>query len=802
MTFTCVVDEGGRTRRFEPADFPLALGGAEADIVVPGLEGEEPAAFLALDDGELFAQPRGHVPLSMRGRPIAASQWLRDGDEVRVLGTRIHVVWRDGRRSLQVEHVAPDRVPESPASATDDGPVAEGGALVRPVDFRPRPIVSAARVARPRRPLPLRALAAGLFALLAAGLLLTARTVEVRIEPEPERLSVAGLPHVGWGATRFLFPGEYVVRAERTGYRPLEEKLTVTDARGQVARFAMARLPGRVILEVTPAQGVRVFVDGAERGTTPLPPLEVAAGPHEVSLRAEGYTPFATRLDVTGGGEEQTLRAALAPDRAPVSFASTPAGATVRVDGAEVGRTPLTADLSSGRRAVTVTLAGHAAAARTIEVVAERPLTVPPFRLEPLPGRLRVASQPPGAAVRIDGEFRGETPLEVTVAPLRAHAVRVTKAGHEAAEERVELGLGEERALSLTLPARLGDVEVIADPADAEVLVDGDVVGPAGRTYKLSAAPHAIEVRRSGYEPHRATITPRPDFPQALKVRLKSLQEPRAAAPARVSGQGHDLRRVPPGRFQLGASRREPGRRANETLREVELQRPAYVAAREVTNAQFRRFLSSHSSGRLGNHDLDRDDHPVVRVTWEQAAEYCNWLSAQEGLTPVYTRRDGKLVAATPIGTGYRLPTEAEWSRAARPAAGAPLKYPWGAALPAPPGAGNYADESARGVVPVVLQGYDDRYAVTSPVGAFPANALGFFDLGGNVAEWVHDVYSIPDAGAAPERDPAGPATGDLHVILGSSYLQGTVTELRLSYRDYGTKPRTDVGFRVARYTE
>ena len=87
-------------------------------------------------------------------------------------------------------------------------------------------------------------------------------------------------------------------------------------------------------------------------------------------------------------------------------------------------------------------------------------------------------------------------------------------------------------------------------------------------------------------------------------------------------------------------------------------------------------------------------------------------------------------------------------------------------------------------------------------MGSFPPNALGFFDLGGNVAEWVHDVYAIPPADAPLERTPSGPPRGELHVILGSSFLHGTVTELRLSYRDYGTKPRPDVGFRVARYAE
>jgi len=803
MTLTCLVEEDGDTRRFEAADFPLALGGRDADVEIPGLAGEEPAAFLALHDGEVFAQPRGHVPVSIGGRPISASQWLRDGDELRLLGTRIRVVWRADRKSLHVQHLPLEPRTEPPVlvvPAAYERP-AEGDALVHPADYRPRPLPLDARPRAVRR-LPLRALALALIALLAAGFVFSARAVEVRVEPEPERLSVRGLPHLGWNGTRLLLPGHYTVRAEREGYRPLEARLAVTTDRSQVARFVLERLPGRVRVETSPAGGVRLFVDGTERGTTPLAPLEVAAGDHEVSLRAEGFKVFTTRLHVAGGGAEETVRATLVPDRAPVSFTSAPAEALVRVDGTDVGRTPLTVQLSSGAREVTVSLAGHKPAARTITVVAEQPLTVPPFRLDPLPGRLHVASDPPGAAVSVDGEFRGETPLEITVAPKREHALRLTKAGHEAAQATVTLDLDEQRALSLVLPARMGDVEVSAEPSDAEVIVDGEVKGRAGQTLKLTATAHEIEVRRSGYAPHKVTITPRPDFPQSVKVRLRSLQEPKVAGPSRSSAQGHELRLLAPGRFQMGASRREPGRRANETLREVELRRPSYLSLREVTNAQFRRFQATHSSGQFANHDLDADAQPVVRVTWEEAAEYCNWLSAQEGLPPVYAMRGGKLVATTPVGTGFRLPTEAEWSRAARYPEGGALKYPWGASLPVAPGSGNYADESARPVVSVVLQDYDDRYPVSSPVGSFRPNALGFFDLGGNVAEWVHDVYSIPPADAPLEKDPLGPAAGDLHVILGSSYLHGSVTELRLSYRDYATKPRADVGFRIARYAE
>jgi formylglycine-generating enzyme required for sulfatase activity len=676
--------------------------------------------------------------------------------------------------------------------------------LIEPTPFQPRPLRVAGAPRRRRFRIPPAAL--GGLAVVAAvvGLLSMLRAVEVQVDPLPERASVSGWPHVKVGSLRLMVPGRYALRAEKARYRTLEAPFEVTRDPRQVARFSLELLPGRLAVDVTPASGVRVLVDGSERGMTPVPPLELPAGEHEVALRAEGYASHTVRLTLAGGGDTQTLTATLRPDRAPVTLTSDPEGASVRVDGNEIGRTPLTADLTSGARLVEASLAGFAPAARRIVVVAERPLTVPPFRLAPLPGRLHVTSEPPGAAVTLEGRYRGDTPLELEVPAGRSHVVRATRAGHEPAEATVTLTRGESRPLHLTLSAQRGEVQVIADPANAEVLVDGQPRGIAGPVLELSATPHEIEVRRAGYEPHRQTVTPRPGFPQTVRVRLRSLQEAKAVArpPVLRSPAGHELRLLEGGRFQMGASRREPGRRGNETPREVELVRPFYLAVREVTNAQFHRFKPEHSSGRFGAHALTDDAQPVVQVTWEQAAEYCNWLSAQEGLPPAYATRDGRPASTQPLGTGYRLPTEAEWSRAARYAGAGPLKYPWGPSLPAPARAGNYADESARPLVPVVLQGYEDRYPVSAPVGTFPPNALGFFDLGGNVAEWIHDVYAIPPPDAPVERDPLGPPPGDLHVILGSSYLHGSISELRLAYRDYGLKPRPDVGFRIARYAE
>jgi formylglycine-generating enzyme required for sulfatase activity len=466
-----------------------------------------------------------------------------------------------------------------------------------------------------------------------------------------------------------------------------------------------------------------------------------------------------------------------------------------------------------------------------VQVQANQPLTLGPVRLGLPDGRLAVRSSPAGANVTVGGAYRGRTPLDIEVRPDVQQAVAVLREGYEPARRDLSVASGAREVVEFTLVPILGEVTVRATPADAQLFVDGVAKGAAGQTLQLPATAHVLEVRKPGYATHRATVTPRPGLPQELEVTLRegAAPEPAAAAvaaaptpgaatsgsgpatPAAATGAlaptvrsktGYELRLVPPGEFTMGSPRREAGRRANESQRAVKLERRYYLGLREVTNAEFRQFRPSHRSGFVLQQTLDLDRQPVVGVTWQDAAAYCNWLSAQDGLEPAYVEQAGRLVPVVPLNTGYRLPTEAEWEWAARSSGGALRKYPWGDALPVPPGGGNFADRRAQPLVAQIIADLDDGFAATAPVGSFAANPLGFFDMGGNVAEWALDLYTVQPAASTVAVDPVAAGAGAVRVIRGSSWQHSGVTELRLAFRDYGDGRRNDLGFRIARYAQ
>lgn len=190
-----------------------------------------------------------------------------------------------------------------------------------------------------------------------------------------------------------------------------------------------------------------------------------------------------------------------------------------------------------------------------------------------------------------------------------------------------------------------------------------------------------------------------------------------------------------------------------------------HLATHQVTNADFDRFLQATGAPPppfRNDPNFNHPEQPVVAVSWFEATKYCEWLSAA-------------------TSHNYRLPTEAEWERAARGGVEAKL-FPWGDAPPE--SLPDYATRWKTGPEPVA------RYAPTG---------FGLYDMGENVHEWCSDWYQADYYAISPERNPRGPATGERRASRGGSW-RHHIKVTRCAARS-SIPPQfqyADYGFRVA----
>lgn len=662
----------------------------------------------------------------------------------------------------------------------------------------------------PRKPWALWLGAAAVASLILALLtfLLTARSFEVVVAAVGDAdIRIDGLA-VPLGQRYLIRPGVYPVQVRVDGYLPWNGEVEVSDADSQRLEVSPAILPGRVSITSEP-EGASLFLDGEPLGEAPLTRLELDAGDHQLEARAPRYQPFSQTLEITGRGVEQVIAINLQPDWANVAISTEPVPADIWRDGQRIGQTNRSLELLSGNQAVVLRAPGYEDFPLSLSIEAGVGQELGPFQLTPADGVLALTSSPTGANVTVDGRFVGRTPLSVSLTPEREHLIQLSRAGYNRSSVRLALERGASAERDVVLTPQLGDIAFNLEPADAELIIDGKSVGRGSRTVALPSVEHRVEVRLEGYASERTRVTPRPGLEQVLDITLLTESEARRAALTAeiTTALGQTLLLIDPvaevmNEFRMGASRREPGRRANEVEHSVRLERAFYIATTETTNAQFRQFLASHDSGQIEGNSLNREHQPAVRVSWQQAARFCNWLSNKEGLAPFYRENQGIIVGYNPSSTGYRLPSEAEWSFTARIEGERYRRFDWGDDFPPSQAVINVADNTSALVTGRILNGYADGHIVAAPVASFPANHRGLYDMGGNVAEWVHDVYSIPSANAEVSVNPLGSQQGDNYTVRGASWALSRLSELRLTYRDYGAAGRDDVGFRIARYAE
>jgi formylglycine-generating enzyme required for sulfatase activity len=798
-----VLREALGERRFSASDLPLTVGGAGSAIVLAGRP-EGPEAYLGMHEDQLFVQPADAASVLHNGLPIANSTWLKGGDVVNFGAARLRIAQERDGLIVEVDDGAQGNITAPPIITAShvQGATSDDAEPIAAIRFR------APQATRTRRSIAVTPtqMALSVVGLVVLGLLwfiFTAISVGVVAEPTTANLDIRGKLFAVPLAGRYLLrPGEYELHASANGFTPARSKIVVTEAPNQSFAIKLQKLPGKLRIDV-PASA-QLTINGEPRGMAPGE-VELPEGRHTVGLSAERYQVFSGEVVIEGAGKVQTFKPQLVPAWADVTVNSEPAGAQVFVGGEAKGVTPLKTEILAGNHPIELRLDGFKPWSTDVQVKANEPLSLGTIKLGLPDGRLAVRSEPSGASVSVAGVYRGVTPLEIEVRPDLVQALVLSKPGYENATREVRLAAGERTTLSVPLTGVFGEIAVRAQPSDAQVFVDGQAMGAANQTLRLVAATHDIEIRKAGFVDFKTSVTPRPGIPQVIETKLLTAEQTRlASTPATIRTKlGQELKLMPLGRFTMGSPRREPGRRANEAQRDVEFKRAFYMGVREVTNGEFRRFKADHKSSFVGQNSLDLDNQPVVNITWQQAAAYCNWLSEQEGLPPAYKKDGDSFVPVTPMTRGYRLASDAEWEWVARYGAGGKMRrYPWGDALPVERGSGNYADRSANIVLQDVIPDYDDGYITSAPVGKFPPNALGLYDIGGNVAEWVHDYYAVSVDATRVAVDPLGPEQGKPHVVRGASWRQSNVTDMRLSARDFSDSQRNDIGFRIARYVE
>ncbi|OUR71453.1 hypothetical protein A9Q78_09775 [Methylophaga sp. 41_12_T18] len=634
-------------------------------------------------------------------------------------------------------------------------------------------------------------------AFIVMSVILASRGTRIEISPEDAVPISTVKVHQGiaifMGETLYSISPTPAIFVSADGFKPVTQQLNSKDF-GKILSVTLQPLPARLELTTNISDDKTSWhIDGEKLAIAASFNYELDAGDHEITVLHPYYQ--TTSLPVSlSRGELFKNEIELTPVDGSLTINTAPNTAHIFINAIDMGTSPQTLSLQGGSHEVSVSLDNYETINDTIEISLTKPDTNRNYRLELKKAAVQVSLQPKGGTLTLDGITANNTD-KLAVKSSTKHQLTYAKPGYFSQSKTFKLAADESLKLTFNLEKEMGKVDIESSPA-AQVKIDGKNVGTTPLQLSLQAINHTVTLSKQGYRSVSKHVTPSSSSNKKISVSLipeKQAQLQESPQYYKHKAGGRLKLYKPNEQFTMGAKRSELGQRANEFIKKVKLNKAFYAGINEVTYAEYKQFDPSKQG------DAKK---PVTSVSWIEAALFCNWLSQQEGLPPVYQITNNRLQRINSNSNGYRLLTEGEWEWLARKSGKAQQTvFVWGNDRVIPKQAINIADESARGKVKNFVPKYTDGYSQTAPVGSFSQEKSGLYDQGGNVSEWTHDSYSIvPPKSGKVFQNPFDLSVNNSHVVKGANWRSGSITELRPSYREGLTAGRDDLGFRVSRY--
>ena len=588
-----------------------------------------------------------------------------------------------------------------------------------------------------------------------------------------------------FGDSLWLYTSQAVIDVTHPGYRGNQSVISAS-AGPTIITVDLEPLPGILDIEVIGDLDFQVLLNN--KPISQLIGIELAKGTYSVDLLYQSEILESQSVDIKGLGARELLQFKLTQYQSSVTLAVEPKSATIKIDNLEVGQGYLQQNIQIGTHTVDIELPAYQSAKITFTADVGEQVDLGTINLRPSPVRVSITTNPKAASILVDDKFVAESNTQFDLLPNKQYTIEAIKPGFGEQQVTVKPEIGKPISKHFNFLQSRVKANITIKPKGS-IFVNGVDRGPAPQIVELEHQ-DVIEAKQSGLETESISINLAHGLEQNIRFDLFS---PGVAAfrkaPQRMIVQGGlVLEKFPEMTFSKLISQNP------DQFSEIKITRPFYLSTTETTAKAYHLFKKTNQQ---------EEDFPITQISWIDAVRFCNWLSQESKLNPVYELASGGVLAnVNSDSLGFRLPTEIEWE------AGASYDwrndrvnepFEWGNRASVPFAFANISGRERSQTTRQYLDSHNDNHIYIAPAGHYPPNANGLHDMTGNLSEWVHDYFdyrriaNLP-AGYFDQR------LGLARTIKGGNYTVDDIDQLRVHYRNFEEADHHTVGFRIAKW--